>query len=1413
MSSYFGPSKQDPIRGFYTDLQKLQIVNENESGYENSVTESGKLKYLFDKSVEYAQKTTDIGKIEKIEKAIQKISQTIKDPKTAIIIQNTLLSIATASSKITQKDKIDLSYIALLICQDIHSQVAEEGMEKKSILETVENIYLELVDINPSSALENLKKICADTNLSIQNRSDLKETISCLKKCYKEGLVGFLADAKPEVSFKICSQIEKYGIENENDRFQIALAIASKDVKSISKNIDKFQIQNAQYLHELAILIANKSPEDFCKNISKFKIVDKDLLFKLAKIVADKSPRILCEYLTEFQIQTPQYLHELAILIANKSPENFCKNISKFKIVDKDLLFKLAKIVANKSPEILCQHLTEFQIQNAQYLHELATLIANESPETFCKNIFKFKKIGKDILFELAKIVADKNPKILCQYLTEFQIQTPQYLHELATLIANKSPEILCQYLTEFQIQNSQYLHELATLIANESPETFCKNIFKFKKFGKDILFELAKIVADKNPKILCEYLAEFQIENKKHLYEIGKIIANKYPILFCRHVNIFINIENEDLSEIAIIIADKEPITFCEYASKLEINDEDTLFKIANSIIQTSINLQFFCKNIEKFNIKSPEKCFQLAKLVATKDPDSFCRNIKKFNISNPQERYELAQLIATIRPASLASNINYFDIAESKQRYELAKLIAKTNSAAVCDNIERFNIEDLNERLEILRIASEFPGNAYVKKFEIPETVDLSEIARNFAEHSPLNLTFFIKDFKIKNPEKLLEIAKTCLKSTFDSRCPIENFSSDSYSAEKLREFNRIILSYVGFRLLNDKGPLEGEFYLGLDSRYSVDQLDIDKAKKIYQSLGFDLSERITVKQLEKVLNKLRESDPILTDSEKLTHIFNKILAYTKANVAAALCGFMVLYADSPIYHLVYDALSSKPENLPTKSKKLGEEKYPTSMFLPSIIPASWTEDPTNPKISHLNRFFYENRNIFKDYRKELIHIFLLTALNLNKSYFNFSNERKLELLSAACDPKNLDKTIISLKCILYFCSSLESKILNFIELDNFHDNLLDNFKTEIKKYFKDKGDEFAIKLLDIITSSRVSLGLMLYRKNQTDPSVLESIDLFIDSVISGNFPQIRTDITNNPHLQYIKEQTPEVLDKWNALEIELKITNSGKTPSSINLIDFFKEKLNDHHFTEIQFPGLYRRLNPEQSIGSLNLRISELDNLIIELVNLGNSSNEKFKESLEEILLNWNENYPDCELKNDLKGLLKTINSSDSSVAEKAILTRDWEDLFLCGTDVYGSCQRIDGTENENQCLMAYCLDGKNQMIAIKSADGKEKKTLARAILRLLWDPDNNRPVLFLERIYPNLSPQSRKEGILAAAKEAAKKLNCELISNLNEPTPEQRKAQSFGSCCSHEYVDGGAGHSNGSFIIKGSVIDLS
>ena len=79
---------------------------------------------------------------------------------------------------------------------------------------------------------------------------------------------------------------------------------------------------------------------------------------------------------------------------------------------------------------------------------------------------------------------------------------------------------------------------------------------------------------------------------------------------------------------------------------------------------------------------------------------------------------------------------------------------------------------------------------------------------------------------------------------------------------------------------------------------------------------------------------------------------------------------------------------------------------------------------------------------------------------------------------------------------------------------------------------------------------------------------------------------------------------------------------------------------------------------------------------------------------------------------------------------------------------------------------------------------------------------------RSVLFLDRMYPDPCPASRKEAIQKMALSLAKRLDLPLLTQDPEgSSPYPGTIQSLGSNCPYEYVDAGEGvMKEGVFVIN-------
>ena len=115
-----------------------------------------------------------------------------------------------------------------------------------------------------------------------------------------------------------------------------------------------------------------------------------------------------------------------------------------------------------------------------------------------------------------------------------------------------------------------------------------------------------------------------------------------------------------------------------------------------------------------------------------------------------------------------------------------------------------------------------------------------------------------------------------------------------------------------------------------------------------------------------------------------------------------------------------------------------------------------------------------------------------------------------------------------------------------------------------------------------------------------------------------------------------------------------------------------------------------------------------------------------------------------------------------------------------------------QRVNGTPSLNKCLLGYVASGEHRMLAIQN---KQSITVARAMIRLMWDIKNKRPVLFLEDFYPDSISNQFRIVLIKFATRRAEQLGIHLLSK--EGNPEsiayENPISSLGSNAPFVYVD--------------------
>jgi hypothetical protein len=392
--------------------------------------------------------------------------------------------------------------------------------------------------------------------------------------------------------------------------------------------------------------------------------------------------------------------------------------------------------------------------------------------------------------------------------------------------------------------------------------------------------------------------------------------------------------------------------------------------------------------------------------------------------------------------------------------------------------------------------------------------------------------------------------------------------------------------------------------------------------------------------------------------------------------------------------------------------------------------------------------------------------------------------SKERTYEILHACLSLRSKEERSDSIRVITAACA-IDPTILT--TCDHFDlEKIINQLIEELSKI--DCIDSSIIdlkrKFNQIVLSkeNRNHSALFIYAKMHMKNLEMKTlIKNFITDLLEGQYEVRRKE--RNSHASFL---TAEQLEKW-----ETPIFYSEKVMDeksvSIDVSTYLTQKIeHDGHGGELVRRDLF--LNPtEPQAGAacggagapIKRRLNEIETLVLELSQA--STQDKKIELIEEL----EEKIPDdCELKNDIRGLKKLLLQRDDDSFGIVDTVNVW-DLFLRGTEVMGSCQRVDGNPSLTVCLLDALFDGKIRMLAIKAPD---KKIKLRALIKLMIDEDDQ-PALFLERIYPLGTPEIKRQFV-EAAKLKAKTMGIKLYEGEGETI-----LSSYACASPFEYVDAG------------------
>jgi len=268
------------------------------------------------------------------------------------------------------------------------------------------------------------------------------------------------------------------------------------------------------------------------------------------------------------------------------------------------------------------------------------------------------------------------------------------------------------------------------------------------------------------------------------------------------------------------------------------------------------------------------------------------------------------------------------------------------------------------------------------------------------------------------------------------------------------------------------------------------------------------------------------------------------------------------------------------------------------------------------------------------------------------------------------------------------------------------------------------------------------------------------LEALRLYIAEVLDGTFHEKRYE--NSSHLARLFFEREELKRLWmEGASEEVELTQE-RVEGNVDYAALLDSKLQDGHLPLEMSASVKEQLQAVREEGK---------DALVQL----RSALEKLK--------------PSPELLHDVKGWIR-FEESGMVLSGKFLLvdTDDPCDLLLMGTEVEGSCQRVDADTDFGKGLVGTLLDGKIRLLALK--DREDGKIVARLLIRLMEVKGEAIPALLMEPIYPDITDPRVKELLLDFAERRAEALGLPLYK-----AGEERgwTLISRGSRAPFEYVD--------------------
>lgn len=900
---------------------------------------------------------------------------------------------------------------------------------------------------------------------------------------------------------------------------------------------------------------------------------------------------------------------------------------------------------------------------------------------------------------------------------------------------------------------------------ARTNPYNTAKNIQNSGVESQDDLIEIAKICAEQSGQVSVDFFENFGIKDESKRIELARIYFKNSFHETIRHFPKFHITTQSVIIEFVKKSIQGDSRYTCERIGEFGLSQSHLMemleFAFEKNQFHTILSLNHFVINDQSFLNAFALKCAQT-------QPYATAKYIKNFRIKSEEVRKTLVTACYAGAPGETLQNYKGFAISDQGFIIEFAKMSAEKNALLTGKNVKELRIASDSLRFELfIECAHRINGREFIEYF-FPFPQNLTAILRLMYRL----MVDYEKSIKKLDRDTIDYLLKEM----------IEKITCTTEAKE--------ILEALGSSLLDSLQENHQEAFLWfLDFLTRMTHADREAVEWIFGTgLWKELAE-LNVPLLRLHLTPWLFS---LAGNKVQRDLWNDFLSSTSSRKGIRLLSLSFHALNEA--GIPFEAIDQALKDITSTRKARDVIHIPLLVQIPLMLATASFLSP-DQKRAAFPKIFPEMP------RPSLVE---------NPQHKGQGTRRKQVKGNLFRKPweEKLFKGLISVKLLL---QQQETEwIGSQDDISVFFHKMFEKM-IPLKGLQSDAGSAYA----NTFTKSRHPEGLLTYAsglKTLNNPALLESLGKYVVSVFDGTFQEMRYETPNNPHLAKIFGARPDLKEIWQkeihfneAVDLSSSSTNAFNAKEWINsqLVDFGHLGKED-----ISYVRTFLHAGTEEEKSSI---VSNLTNEILELKEPKKLLNRKLQKACISIAITGSvNNLPSLEphfreiqeflpqltepteFHSDISGMLNAIATLKRVAQEipvfHAMITDDPFDLLYCGSEVHGSCQRLDGIPANNKGLLGYLNDGKILLLALKNRTGR---IIARAMLKLLWDGEQ--PVLFREKFYPNTASSNEMKALDQLAIRAAKQMSVPLTSCGGDGELYGKDLQSIGGSAPCEYSD--------------------